>query len=94
MPVPKRKRSRARRDKRFANKGIKVKAFSSCRTCQEPIMPHAACKKCGHYKGIKVLSTKADRLEKRNVDKRRMAQKAKAQQAEQMAASQNKESQE
>jgi len=78
MPVPKRKRSRARRDKRFANKGIKVKAFTHCRTCQDPIMPHAVCKGCGHYKGIKVMVTKKDRAEKRGKDKKRLAQKAKA----------------
>ena len=29
-------------------------------------MPHVACKKCGHYKGIKVLATKADRALKRH----------------------------
>jgi len=61
MPVPKRKRSRARRDSRFANKGIKVKAIASCLTCKEAIVPHTACQKCGFYKGVKVLVTKADR---------------------------------
>ena len=65
MPVPKRKRSRARRDSRFANKGIKVKAITGCPQCNDPIVPHAACKKCGFYKGIKVLVTKADRAVKR-----------------------------
>ena len=65
MPVPKRKRSRARRDSRFANKGIKVKAIASCLNCKDPIVPHTACKKCGFYKGIKVLATKADRAVRR-----------------------------
>ena len=65
MPVPKRKRSRARRDSRFANKGIKVKAIASCLNCKDPIVPHTACKKCGFYKGVKVLVTKADRQVKR-----------------------------
>ncbi len=65
MPVPKRKRSRARRDSRFANKGIKVKAITSCATCKDPIVPHTACKNCGFYKGVKVLTTKADRKVKR-----------------------------
>jgi len=65
MPVPKRKRSRARRDSRFANKGLKVKAIASCLNCKDPIVPHTACKKCGFYKGIKVLVTKADRAVKR-----------------------------
>jgi large subunit ribosomal protein L32 len=65
MPVPKRKRSRARRDKRFANKGLKVKAIMACMNCKEAILPHQACRACGHYKGIKVLKTKTDRAMKR-----------------------------
>jgi large subunit ribosomal protein L32 len=65
MPVPKRKRSRARRDKRFANKGLKVKTITKCANCQEPISMHQVCKSCGHYKGRKVMATKADRAVKR-----------------------------
>ena len=66
MPVPKRKRSRARRDSRFANKGIKVKSSSSCNNCNEPQLSHQICKSCGYYKGVKVVITKKDRAEKRN----------------------------
>lgn len=66
MPVPKRKRSRARRDSRFANKGIKAKSFGSCKNCQAPLVPHQVCKECGHYKGKKVLVTKSERALKRN----------------------------
>ena len=62
MPVPKRKRSKARRDKRFANKGIQPKAISGCLTCQAPIVPHTVCKECGYYKGKKILKTKTDRM--------------------------------
>lgn len=69
MPVPKRKRSRARRDSRFANKGIKVKAITGCANCKDPVTPHAACQNCGFYKGVKVLATKADRKAKRLVVK-------------------------
>lgn len=61
MPVPKRKRSRARRDKRFANKGIKATAFQLCSNCNNPLVAHQACAECGFYKGIKVLRTKAER---------------------------------
>jgi len=82
MPVPKRKRSRARRDKRFANKGLKVKTFAKCTNCEESIMPHQACKGCGHYKGRKVLSTKTDRAVKRvETSKAKEAQKGSAKQA-------------
>lgn len=65
MPVPKRKRSRARRDSRFANKGLQVKAITGCTNCNTPIVPHSACQKCGFYKGAKVLVTKSERLVKR-----------------------------
>lgn len=66
MPVPKRKRSRARRDSRFANKGIKPKALASCKNCKAALLPHQVCKECGHYKGAKVLVTKAERSSKRS----------------------------
>lgn len=65
MPVPKRKRSRSRRDKRFANKAIKIKTLAACQNCQTVLIPHSACKACGYYKGIKVMTTKTDRAETR-----------------------------
>ncbi len=89
MPVPKRKRSRARRDSRFANKGIKVKAIAGCLNCKDPIVPHVACKNCGFYKGVKVLVTKTDRAAKRLIvsDAKETAKKA-AEQAKQAQADQ------
>jgi len=65
MPVPKRKRSRARRDSRHANKGLQVKSFGKCSNCQVAMLPHQACKECGHYKGVKVIVTKTERTAKR-----------------------------
>ena len=65
MPVPKRKRSRARRDKRFANKGIKARGFNTCSNCEATIGSHQICQNCGHYKGRKVMVTKAERAVKR-----------------------------
>ena len=66
MPVPKRKVSKARRDSRSANKGIKPKTFGACPNCTAVIMPHQACLTCGFYKGKKVLTTKSERVLKRN----------------------------
>lgn len=65
MPVPKRKRSKRRRDQRFANKGMKVQIISKCAQCAKPIQTHVACKECGFYKGVKVLVTKGERGVKR-----------------------------
>ena len=66
MPVPKRKRSRQRRDKRFANKGLSIGQFGLCSQCDAPQLSHQVCKECGFYKGRKVLTTKAERMVKRN----------------------------
>lgn len=79
MPVPKRKRSRARRDSRFANKGLKVKSLAECKNCKAASLPHQVCKECGHYKGVKVLKTKAERTMKRTeVRKAKQARSAAA----------------
>lgn len=61
MPVPKRKRSRRRRDQRFANKGLKETAVVHCSNCNYSLVPHQACNSCGFYKGVKVLRTKTER---------------------------------
>ena len=61
MPVPKRKRSRARRDSRFAHKGMVMHTITGCNNCSAPLLPHVACHSCGFYKGSKVINTKKDR---------------------------------
>lgn len=81
MPVPKRKRSRARRDSRFANKGLKVKSFGECSNCSATVKPHAVCKACGFYGGEKVLATKLDRSVRRVQERAKEAKPAEAQAA-------------
>jgi large subunit ribosomal protein L32 len=73
MPVPKRKRSRARRDSRHANKGLALKPFTYCANCKKAISPHIACPECGFYKGEKVMKTKLDRGLKRQEKKPKQA---------------------
>ena len=65
MPVPKGKRSHARKAKRNANKGITMGPIGACQTCQSPISSHRVCDVCGYYKGVKVVRTKNERLEAR-----------------------------
>ncbi len=89
MPVPKRKRSRARRDSRFANKGIKPKAISGCLTCQAPIEPHTVCKECGYYKGRKILKTKTDRMYSRGQVRQAKSAQMRAPNGEQQAPEAN-----
>ena len=81
MPTPKRKVSKARRDKRSANKGIKYRAAITCQTCNEPILPHQVCAECGHYKGMKVLRTKKDRMYARAKDREATETKKRARDA-------------
>ncbi|OGB97885.1 50S ribosomal protein L32 [candidate division TM6 bacterium RIFCSPHIGHO2_12_FULL_36_22] len=78
MAVPKRKTSRQRRDKRFANKGLEVQSFTTCSNCSAALMPHSACKGCGFYKGKKVLISKDDRSVKRDEIKKQKEAKAAA----------------
>jgi ribosomal protein L32 len=80
MPCPKRKASRARRNKRSANKGLDVQTFTHCPNSGIPVMPHTVCLESGYYKGVKVMATKADRLAKRG----QKEQVAKTRQAEKM----------
>lgn len=79
MGVPKRKVSRSRRDSRATrNMAIKKGPIAACQTCQAPLSSHQACPSCGYYKGVKVLTTKRDRLHKRNETRRAHAQKVQA----------------
>jgi len=77
MPVPKRKRSRARRDKRFANKGIKKITLAICAQCKSATVPHMVCQTCGYYKGVKVMVTKVERSIKRDEQRKAKVQREK-----------------
>jgi len=56
MPNPKRKHSKARRDKRrSANSKMHSSSLSVCSNCKKPRMPHRVCPYCGYYKGKPVL---------------------------------------
>lgn len=55
MAVPKRKTSKARRDKRRTHKKTAAVNVSTCPECGEAKLPHAACASCGAYKGRSVL---------------------------------------
>ena len=56
MAVPKRKHSKARRDKRRSNVWkIQAPALMKCPQCCEFKLPHRVCKTCGYYKGREVI---------------------------------------
>jgi large subunit ribosomal protein L32 len=71
MPVPKRKTSKKRRDQRAAGKHIDRSLSSGkCQTCQASTEPHCVCAACGYYKGVKVLRTKLERADQRQLKQR------------------------
>ncbi len=60
MPVPKKKTSSARRDKRRAPQKLTVDTASVCPQCKSPKLPHRACPNCGTYKGREVIVLEAE----------------------------------
>ncbi|MDE7363185.1 MAG: 50S ribosomal protein L32 [Oscillospiraceae bacterium] len=61
MAVPKRKVSRARRDKRrSAVWKLSAPAFSRCKNCGELKLAHRVCGNCGYYKDKVVVVKEAE----------------------------------
>ena len=65
MAVPKRKQSRARSRSRCTHKVEHVTSITHCLNCSSPLKTHQVCATCGFYKGVKILTTKAERSVKR-----------------------------
>ena len=58
--VPKRKHSKARRNKRRSNVWkLETTGFSKCPQCGELKLPHRVCGNCGFYKGVEVIKVEA-----------------------------------
>ncbi len=55
MPVPKRKTSKSKRDKRRTHQKLAIPNLSACPQCGEAKLPHHACPSCGTYKGRTVI---------------------------------------
>lgn len=56
MAVPKRKVSKARRDKRRSSHWkLKTPSIVACSKCGAYHLPHRVCKACGTYNGREVL---------------------------------------
>jgi len=58
MANPKRRHSKARRDRRRSHDALKTPARSVCPNCGETKIPHRACGHCGHYRGTEVIEPK------------------------------------
>ena len=57
MAVPKRKKSKSKRDMRRANDHVKMPSVSLCPQCHEPVLPHHVCSQCGTYRGRTIIET-------------------------------------
>jgi large subunit ribosomal protein L32 len=54
-PLPKRKHSKGRRDRRRAHDALQAPALIVCPNCGEKTPPHRVCPSCGHYAGREVI---------------------------------------
>ncbi|HLS88876.1 MAG TPA: 50S ribosomal protein L32 [Sphingobacteriaceae bacterium] len=55
MAVPKRKTSKARRDKRRTHYKLTAAGLTPCPRCREPRLPHRVCPNCGYYRDRQVI---------------------------------------
>ncbi len=64
-PLPKRKLSKGRRNRRRSHYNLKPTTLEICPQCKELKMPHRVCPNCGTYKGAQVIDVQA-RAERKN----------------------------
>ena len=55
MAVPKKKKSKSRRDMRRSHDALGPNPHHECPNCGEIKRPHHLCKACGHYDGREVV---------------------------------------
>ncbi len=58
-PLPKRKLSKGRKNRRRAHDAIGTPQLVKCPHCEALMMPHRVCPTCGHYKGREVYAVAA-----------------------------------
>jgi len=54
-PLPKRKLSKGRRDRRRSQDALQAVSLVQCSNCGEMTLQHTICSACGHYRGKEVL---------------------------------------
>jgi len=54
-PLPKRKVSKSRRNRRRAHDALKLNHLVACESCGEYHIAHRVCPKCGSYRGEQVI---------------------------------------
>ncbi len=59
-PLPKRKVSKSRRDRRRAHDALTLKHLVECASCGEYHIAHRVCPKCGSYRGEQIVEVESD----------------------------------
>jgi large subunit ribosomal protein L32 len=60
-PLPKRKLSKGRRDRRRAHDALKALNLVPCSNCGEMTLPHRVCPNCGHYQGREIIEVEKEK---------------------------------
>ncbi|MFP3928075.1 MAG: 50S ribosomal protein L32 [Desulfobacteraceae bacterium] len=55
MAVPKRKKSKSKRDMRRSHHRLQMPGVTECPQCHEAVLPHRVCPHCGMYRGREIL---------------------------------------
>ena len=56
VPLPKRKISKGRRDRRRAHDALQTANLVQCSQCGEMRLPHTICPSCGYFQGREIIS--------------------------------------
>lgn len=57
-PLPKRKLSKGRRDRRRSHLALPMPNLTECPNCHNMRLPHHVCPNCGYYQGDEVIEIK------------------------------------
>jgi len=64
VPLPKRKISKGRRDRRRAHDALKANNLVQCSNCGEMRLPHTVCPSCGFYQGREIVEIEKEKKNK------------------------------
>ncbi|RME44385.1 MAG: 50S ribosomal protein L32 [Chloroflexi bacterium] len=59
-PLPKRRVSRTRRNKRRTHDSLMAVHLVDCPQCHSPRLPHHVCPHCGFYRGVEVVAVEEE----------------------------------
>ncbi len=57
MAVPKKRKSKSKRNMRRSHDHVTLPNVSLCPQCHEAVLPHHVCPQCGTYRGREILKT-------------------------------------